>query len=151
MNLATPARLESPVSEAVKVSSERRERLGPREQPDPLEDEDHPEMMAPKETLAQLDSLETPVPLESPVLGVSMVCPATRETMEKLVSLVLLAPRAKLEYRDLLANGDPLEKPDRRADKERKEPRVRPEPRELLVKLDQWDPRDPLERLVQRV
>lgn len=151
VNLATPARLESPALEALKERSERRERLAPREQQDPPEDEDRPEMMARKETLARLDSLETLVPLVSPALLVLMVCPATREMMEKLDSLVLLVRPEKLEYRDLLANGDPLEKPDQRADKERKEPRARPELRALSVKLDPWDLRDLLEKPVRRV
>lgn len=151
VNLATPARLERPVLEALKVRLERRERLALREQQDPLEDEDRPEMTARKETLARLDSLETLVPLVSPASLVLMVCPVIREMMEKLDSLVLLVRPEKLEYRDLLANGEPLEKPDRRADKERKEPRVKPELRALWVKLDQWDLRDLLEKPVQRV
>lgn len=136
VNLATPARLERPVLGVLKVRLERRERLAPREQLDPPEDEDQPEMTALKETRARLDSLETLVPLGSPASVVSMVCLVTREMTEKPDSLVLLVRPVRLEYRDLLANGDPLEKPDRRADKERKEPRERPEPRELLEKPD---------------
>lgn len=150
-NPATPARLESPALEAAKVRSERRARPGPREPPDLQEDEDHPETTARKETPALLDSQETPVPLASPALVVSMVCPVTKETMEKPDSLVLLVHPVRLEYRDLLANGDPLEKPDRRAGKERREPRARLELKESLVKLDQWDLRGLLEKLVLKV
>lgn len=151
VNLATPAPLESPVLEAVKVRLERRARPGPREPPDLQEDEDQPEMTAPKETLARLDSQETPVPLVSPALVVLMVCPVTKETTEKPVSLVLLVHPVRLEYRDLLANGDLLEKPDWRAGKERREPRARRELKESLVKLDQWDLRDLLEKPVLKV
>lgn len=150
-NLATPAPPESTVSEAVKERLERKERPDPPEPLDPPEDEDLPETTAPKETLAQLDSLETPVPLESPALLVLTVWVATKEMMEKLVSLVLLVHLEKLEYRDLLANGDPQEKPVRRADKERREPRERPEQKAWSGKLDPWDLRDHLEKPVPRV
>lgn len=150
-NLATPARLESPVLGEVKVRSGRKERPGPREPLDLQEDEDQPETTDPKETPALLDSQETRVPLVSPALVVSMVCPVTKETMEKPDSLVLLVHPGRLEYRDLLANGDPLEKPDRRAGKERREPRARLELKESLGKLDQWDLRDLLGKLVLRV
>lgn len=151
VNQATPARLESPALAAVKVRLERRARLGPREPLDQQEVEAHPETTAPKETPARLDSQETPVPLVSPALAVSMVFLVTREMTEKLDSLVLLVHLVKLEYRDPLANGDPPEKPDRRAGKERREPRVKLELKESLVKLDQWDLRDLLEKPELRV
>lgn len=151
VNLETLDHLERPASGEERGRWGRRERPDPQELLDPLEDEDQAETTAPKETQAQLDSLETLVLPVSLVLGVWTVCLETRETMEKLDNLVLLVRPERLEYRDLLANGATLANLDLRADKERREPRERLEQRGLWGKPDQWDLRDLLEKPEPRV
>lgn len=56
----------------------------------------------------------------------------------------------RLEYQDLRVKGDLLEKQVRRANKEKKDPREKLEPRGLMGKLDLWDLRGPLGRTVLR-
>lgn len=68
--------------------------------------------------------------------------------MESPVSLVPLVHLGKLEYQAHLVNGDPWGQQDIRADKEKKDPRENLEPRDLWVKPDPSDPRDPLAKPV---
>lgn len=111
---------------------------------------DPPEMTVPRATPVLLASQETPVPLVSLVLVVLMVYQVTKEMMEMPDSLALQVHLARLEYQDLRAKGDLLDQQVRRADKERRDPRERLEPRGLLVKLVLWDLRVLLERVVPR-
>lgn len=113
-------------------------------------DADPPETMAPRATPDLLASLATLDPLVSPVSLDWTVWEEKRETTETAVSPAPLVLLARLEYQDHLANGDPWGKPARRADKERKDPREKPGLRDLSVKQDLLDPKDPLERPVQK-
>lgn len=129
--LATLDRLESLVSEVAE------ERLGRREKPvhpglpDHLAAADPLEMMVPRVTLVLLASPETLAPLVSLVLVALMVYQVTKEMMERLGNLALQVHPVKLEYQDLLANGDLLDKQVRKANKERKDPREKLEQRGL--------------------
>lgn len=68
----------------------------------------------------------------------------TREMTARPVSLVHLVLLEKPGLQDPPARGDPLDQPVLREDKERRDLRVRLEPRGLMVRLDLSDPRGPL-------
>lgn len=84
------------------------------------------EMTVPKAAQVQVVSPVTLVPLESPVPLGWTVPPVTRETMERLVKLVLLDPPESRVPPDHLGREAPLESQDPREDKERRETRERP-------------------------
>lgn len=129
--LATQDRLESLVSEAPE------ERLVRREKPAHQGLLDHPavadplEMTVPRVTLVLLASQEILAHLVSLVLLALMVYQVTKEMMERPGNLALQVHPVKLEYQDLPANGDLLDKRVRKANKEKRDPREKPEQRGL--------------------
>lgn len=68
----------------------------------------------------------------------------TKETTERPDNQALQVHLVRLEYQDLRVKGDLLDKQVRRANKEKKDPREKLEPRGLMGKLDLWDLRGPL-------
>lgn len=149
--LATRDLLESLVLGVLKVKLGIRERQDHPELPDPLEAEDHPEMMVQKETRDPLVSLEIRVHLVSLELVESMAFLEIKEMMEKLVSLVLPVHLVKPAPRDPLGREVPLVELELKESKEKKVPREIQVLKDLQVKPGPLALRDPLGRLALMV
>lgn len=107
---------------------ERREKQDNQERLDLQEDEEHVEMMVPKETLVQSVSLVILVHLVRSGHGAKMALKESEEKMESKENLALLVHLGKTDLWDLQERGVQQEPEVQKVDRERKEPRETPEP-----------------------